>query len=77
MSALAARRGMAGTSTVTTTSKYALLIAFTIFALFPLIWMWVAALRNSGEVYATPFSLPSRLDFGNIAKASGTLPSGS
>jgi len=69
MSALAARRGMAGTSGVTTTSKYALLIAFTIFALFPLIWMWVAALRNSGEVYATPFSLPNRLDFGNIAKA--------
>jgi ABC-type glycerol-3-phosphate transport system permease component len=49
--------------------KYVLLMVFALFSLFPLVWMWVAALRNSSEVYATPFSLPARLDFGNIAKA--------
>lgn len=49
--------------------KYAILIGFSVFSLFPLMWMWLAALRSSSEVYASPFSLPSHFDFGNIAKA--------
>jgi ABC-type glycerol-3-phosphate transport system permease component len=52
-----------------TAGKYAILALFAVFALFPLVWMWIAALRSSSEVYATPFSLPNRLDFDNLIKA--------
>ena len=49
--------------------KYTVLVGFAVFSLFPLVWMWLAALRSSTEVYASPFSLPSHFDFGNIVKA--------
>jgi ABC-type glycerol-3-phosphate transport system permease component len=54
---------------VSAVPKYLLLVGFAIFSLFPLAWMWIAALRNSREVYASPFAFPSALDFGNITKA--------
>lgn len=50
-------------------SKYGLLIFFALFALLPLIWMWIAALRESTEVFQSPFAFPKRLDFGNLVEA--------
>ena len=64
-----ANRTMVVTRVPGVAGKYAVLIAFATFSLFPMVWMWLAALRSSKEVYATPFSLPSSFDFGNIAKA--------
>lgn len=69
MSATRTQSAFAGARSASAAGKYLLLGFFALFALFPLIWMWIAALRSSSEVYATPFSLPSHLDFGNIVKA--------
>jgi len=49
--------------------KYTILIVFALFCLFPLLWMWVAAFRDSQEVYQSPFAFPSSFEFGNIVKA--------
>jgi raffinose/stachyose/melibiose transport system permease protein len=51
------------------TSKYAVLIFFALFSLLPLVLMWTAALRKSGEVTASPFALPKTLEWANFAKA--------
>jgi raffinose/stachyose/melibiose transport system permease protein len=50
-------------------SKYAVLIFFALFSLLPLVLMWLAALRKAGDVNANPFSLPSKLEWANFAKA--------
>jgi raffinose/stachyose/melibiose transport system permease protein len=65
---------MSGTSRVPARAlgrfgKYAVLIAFALLALFPLVWMWVAALRGTSDIYQSPFSLPKTIEFRNIAKA--------
>lgn len=52
-----------------TLGKYVLLIFFAVFALLPLVWMWIAALRESNEVFLSPFALPKRLAFGNLVEA--------
>jgi ABC-type glycerol-3-phosphate transport system permease component len=62
-------RGLAARRAGGAFGKYVLLVLFALFALLPLVWMWIAALRSSSEIYATPFSLPQRLDFGNIVRA--------
>ena len=50
-------------------AKYLVLVVFAILSLFPILWMWIAALRNRNEVLANPFALPKSLDFGNLAEA--------
>lgn len=65
----AAHRPLTLSRVIGLSGKYAMLIGCAAFSLFPLVWMWLAALRSSKEVYASPFSLPSHFDFGNIAKA--------
>jgi raffinose/stachyose/melibiose transport system permease protein len=50
-------------------SKYGLLIFFAIFALMPVLMMWMTALRPKGEGTANPFSLPSRIDLSNLERA--------
>jgi len=49
--------------------KYAVLGVFALFSLFPLVWMWIAAFRGTSDIYQSPFSLPTQLEFGNISKA--------
>jgi raffinose/stachyose/melibiose transport system permease protein len=49
--------------------KYGVLTFFAVFALTPVLWMWVAALRTKEEAVGNPFSLPSTLEFGNISRA--------
>ncbi len=51
------------------TGKYVVLVIFALISLFPLLWMWLAALRNRNEVLANPFALPKSMDFGNLAEA--------
>lgn len=60
---------MAMTRSANAVGKYAVLVVFAVFSLFPLIWMWIAAFRATNEVYQSPFSLPSRIEFGNIGRA--------
>ena len=50
-------------------AKYLVLVVFALVSLFPLLWMWIAALRNRSEVLANPFALPKSIDFGNLAEA--------
>jgi raffinose/stachyose/melibiose transport system permease protein len=50
-------------------SKYTVLLVFALFSLLPLGWMWIAALRDSSDVFQSPFALPERLHFGNLAEA--------
>jgi raffinose/stachyose/melibiose transport system permease protein len=49
--------------------KYTVLVIFALFFLLPLVWMWIAALRDSSDVFQSPFSLPERLNFGNFTEA--------
>jgi raffinose/stachyose/melibiose transport system permease protein len=50
-------------------SKYTVLLLFALFSLLPLVWMWIAALRDSSEVFQSPFALPESLNFNNFAEA--------
>ena len=62
----------AGTTTpqwIWSSGKYVVLFAFALISLFPLLWMWIAALRSRNEVLANPFALPKSIDFGNLAEA--------
>ena len=49
--------------------KYAILILFALIAITPIIVMWMAALKTSGEIFKDPFSLPSALHWENLVKA--------
>lgn len=52
-----------------TVGKYALLTFFALFAILPILWMWIAALREKGDALANPFALPTTLEFANLARA--------
>jgi ABC-type glycerol-3-phosphate transport system permease component len=52
-----------------TTVKYAVLVLFLLITIVPFLWMWSSALKSSKEIFLDPFSPPSHLDFGNLAKA--------
>ena len=51
------------------TLSYGVLTLFAAFALFPLVWMWLAAVRESRDVFSSPFTLPSSFNLGNLVKA--------
>jgi ABC-type glycerol-3-phosphate transport system permease component len=50
-------------------AKYGVLVLFLVVTLFPFIWMWSSALRDSREIFLDPFSPPRRLDVSNLVKA--------
>lgn len=50
-------------------STYAILIAFLLIFLIPIIWIWFSALKTSQEISRDPFGLPSQLRLENLAKA--------
>jgi ABC-type glycerol-3-phosphate transport system permease component len=49
--------------------KYMVLILFAIFAIAPILVMWMAALKSSSEIFKDPFALPAVLHWENLAKA--------
>ncbi|MCW1950123.1 MAG: carbohydrate ABC transporter permease [Octadecabacter sp.] len=51
------------------TGKYFILILMAVIALYPILQMWMTALRPSNEVLRSPFALPSELDWSNLTKA--------
>lgn len=56
---------------------FAVLIAFTLYTLFPFYWMVVTAFKPTNEIYTTPPRLlPSRFMFENMAKALSLAPFG-
>jgi ABC-type glycerol-3-phosphate transport system permease component len=48
---------------------YAVLVFFALVAIVPILVMWMAALKTSGEIYRDPFALPTALHWENLAKA--------
>lgn len=50
-------------------AKHAILAAFATLSLFPVLWMWVTALRPAGEALGNPFTLPSAIVATNLQKA--------
>src|SRR6185437_11448740 len=50
-------------------AKYVVLIAFLIFFLFPIIWVWLAALKSTQEINQDPFMLPATLHWENLIQA--------
>jgi raffinose/stachyose/melibiose transport system permease protein len=50
-------------------AKYVTLIFFALIALYPILSMWMTALRPAREVQRNPFGFPSSLYFENITEA--------
>jgi raffinose/stachyose/melibiose transport system permease protein len=50
-------------------AKYVTLIFFALLALYPILSMWMTALRPAREVQRNPFGFPSSLYFENITEA--------
>jgi len=48
---------------------YAVLVAFLLLSVMPLVWMVVAALKETSDLNQNPFSFPSRITFENIIEA--------
>ena len=49
--------------------KWVLLIAFALYTLVPLIWLFITSLKTNGEYYASRFSLPAVPMFSNYVNA--------
>ncbi len=49
--------------------RHAVLILFAFIALYPIVVMWITALRPTREVMQDPFGLPTTLFFGNVVNA--------
>ncbi len=50
-------------------AKWAVMIFFALYTLFPLIWLFITSLKTNGEYYASPFSLPEVPQIANYIKA--------
>ncbi|MDN5859447.1 MAG: carbohydrate ABC transporter permease [Pseudonocardia sp.] len=72
---LAAQRSHARLRIVRTTAEHLGLAAATVFALTPIAWMYLTALRPPEEVLSQTL-LPSALSLDNLAKAAEDLPLG-
>lgn len=55
--------------TVPAVLTFALLMVFTVQALYPAIWMVASSLKSTGELFATSWQLPSTWVFSNYADA--------
>jgi len=49
--------------------KYAILILFALFAIAPIIMVWISSLKSSSEIFQDPFALPKVLRWGNLVQA--------
>ncbi|HEU5474615.1 MAG TPA: carbohydrate ABC transporter permease [Actinophytocola sp.] len=54
----------------------AILAAWALVSVLPLIWAAITAFKPNPEVFASPWQLPSRWDFGNFARAWGAASIG-
>ena len=48
-----------------------LLVIFLIIQIYPVIWLFIASLKDSVELSTTPFSLPKAVTFENYKKCAG------
>ena len=53
-----------------------ILAAWALVSVLPLIWAVLTALKPNPEVFASPWRLPSRWDFGNFVRAWGAASIG-
>ncbi len=49
--------------------KYVVLVLFAIFAIAPILVMWISALKSPSEIFNNPFALPTVLHWENLVKA--------
>ncbi len=56
-------------SQVLTVLMWVFLIFLVIYALFPLLWLFMSSLKTNGELVIDPFALPAAPQWGNYAKA--------
>lgn len=47
---------------------YAVIIAFFVIQVYPVVWLFIASLKTSAELSTTPFSLPKNLTLSNYIK---------
>lgn len=45
------------------------LIVWSVMVIYPIIWMFLGAFKEYGEIFREPWALPSSLDFGNFVQA--------
>jgi N-acetylglucosamine transport system permease protein len=48
---------------------YGLLILWTVLVVFPLLWLVYSSFKTNQELYASVWGLPTRLEWGNLARA--------
>jgi len=58
-------------ATIMSFFKWIVLILFAVFAVGPVLWMFVSAFKTTPEILTTPFHLPSEWRWGNIGRAWG------
>ncbi len=51
------------------TVKYIVLIVFALYAIIPIIVMWMYSLKSKTEIFKDPFALPTTLHWENLARA--------
>jgi ABC-type glycerol-3-phosphate transport system permease component len=56
------------TATLNPTLKWAVLLFFGVFALGPVLWMFMSAFKTTPEILTAPFSLPSEWRWQNIVR---------
>lgn len=49
--------------------KWVLILFFTIYTLFPLVWLFITSLKTNAEYYNNPFTLPAVPQFQNYVNA--------
>jgi N-acetylglucosamine transport system permease protein len=59
-----------------TAGFHVILAAWALVSVLPLVWAAVTAFKPNPEVYASPWALPSRWDFGNFVRAWGAASIG-
>ena len=54
---------------VSKTSFYGVLVLITIFFIFPIYMIFISSLKTQMEIFTSPFSFPSKLEFSNYVRA--------
>ena len=49
--------------------KWILMLAFAIYTLFPLLWLFITSFKTNAEYFDSPFSLPAVPQFSNYINA--------
>lgn len=68
---MAGKRGIKPTKVICLIGKWALILFFAFYTLFPLLWLLMTSLKTNAEYFENPFSLPAVLQFSNYVNAFG------